>query len=138
MEGFPLMVGKKQDNGAIEMYQGGFKIVGGDSKGKCINSNLITGGNADFLAEMGDPTLKFNVDLSYGCFMEYTHSELESKCSSVQAPLVNLEIFNNLDKFDHFGIFGSANIYYPSDWSEISFIPLEILRVGQAKWDPTE
>jgi len=94
MDGLPVIVGKLLTNGAVDTYQDGFRVVGGDSKGKCIRSSELA--NADFMSHMGDPTLRFNVDLSYGCTLDFTYQELKSKCSSVQAPLANLEIFNNL------------------------------------------
>ena len=115
------------------MYQDGFRIVGGDSKGRCISSSTLT--DADNMSSMGDPTLKFNVDLSYGCTLEYTHQELEDNCASYKAPLTDLEIFKNLDNIDHFGIFGSANIYYPQDWKEINQVAIDLQRLGQATWD---
>ena len=67
------MVGKKQDNEAMSIYDGGFRLTGGDSKGKCITALA----NSDMLSEMGDPILKFNVDLSYGCVLPFTFDELK-------------------------------------------------------------
>ena len=42
-------------------------IDGGDMTGKCMKTVV----NSDLLAEMGDPTLRFNVDLSYGCSLAF-------------------------------------------------------------------
>ena len=91
----------------MSIYDGGFRLTGGDSKGKCITKLA----SSDMLSEMGDPILKFNVDLSYGCVIPLTYDELKSECNSNW--LSNLEIFTNLDNIDYFGDFGSANIYYP-------------------------
>jgi hypothetical protein len=62
---------------------------------------------------MSDPTLRFNVDLSYGCTLEYSLTELQQNCDSFNTPISNLEIFKNLDLIDSFGHFGNAYIYYP-------------------------
>ena len=77
--------------------------------GKCLQST-----DAE-LSEMGDPTLKFGVDLSYGCTLSYTYDELKAMCDSENAfnPVAGLEIFSNLDNIDSFGRFGNAYIYYP-------------------------
>ena len=62
---------------------------------------------------MGDPTLKFNVNVSYGCSLSYTLDELMNACDSALSPVSDLEIFSNLDQIDTFGQFGNAYIYYP-------------------------
>jgi len=69
--------------------------------------------DSDMLAEMGDPVLRFNVDLSYGCTLAYTFQELKDSCSSTKTPVANLEIFKNLNYIDTFGQFGNADVYKP-------------------------
>ena len=68
---------------------------------------------------MGDPTLRFNVDLSYGCSVSYTFEDLKNGCDSITSPIANLEIFRNLEGLDSFGHFGNAYIYYP----KVSHLP---------------
>ena len=77
--------------------------------GKCLQAT-----DAE-LSEMGDSTVYFGVDLSYGCTLSYTYDELKNMCEAENAfnPIVNLEMFNNLEKLDSFGRFGNAYIYYP-------------------------
>jgi len=70
---------------------------------------------------MGDPTLKFNVDLSYGCTLEYTLQELKDNCNPVKNPLDQYEIFSNLNEIDSFGRFGNAYVYYPKVSLSISW-----------------
>ena len=60
---------------------------------------------------MGDPTVKFNVDLSYGCTLSYTLQELKDVCNSINTPVANLEIYKNLNNIDTFGKFGNADVY---------------------------
>ena len=67
--------------------------------------------DSDMLAEMGDPTVKFNVDLSYGCTLSYTLQELKDVCNSINTPVANLEIYKNLNNIDTFGKFGNADVY---------------------------
>ena len=64
---------------------------------------------------MGDPTLRFNVNLSYGCTVSYNFNELQKMCQGESGfPLIsNFEIFKNLDDIDSYGFFGNANIHYP-------------------------
>ena len=106
IDGLPLLLGKKDTSGAVAVSPDGFRVRGGDLQGKCINA--ATGD----MSEMGDPLLKFNVDLSYGCALEYTLAELEAKCKET-TPLADLEIFKNMETVDSFGQFGSAYAYYP-------------------------
>lgn len=79
---------------------------------------------------MGDPTLKFNVDLSYGCTLEYTLQELKDNCNPVKNPLDQYEIFSNLNEIDSFGRFGNAYVYYPKDWSQITELRQYTLNFG--------
>lgn len=46
---------------------------------------------------MGDPTLRFSVDLSYGCTLKMTLDDLKKNCDQFKSPIANLELFNNLD-----------------------------------------
>ena len=52
----------------------------------------------------------FGEDLSYGCSIELTATDLESGCGSLA--LSGYEIFKNLEKVDQVGRFGSANFNY--------------------------
>jgi len=66
IDGLPLLVGKKDaTTSAVSVSEDGFRIRGGDLTGKCYED--ATG----ILSEMGDPVLKFNIDMSYGCAIEY-------------------------------------------------------------------
>ena len=115
IDGLPLLVGKKDANTeAVAVAEQGFLVRGGDSTGRCFKST-----NAN-LSEMGDPTLKFNVDLSYGCTLEYTLQELKDNCNPVKNPLDQYEIFSNLNEIDSFGRFGNAYVYYPKVSSSLS------------------
>ena len=106
IDGLPLLVGKADENTqAVEVAEEGFVVRGGDSTGRCFKS---TGAN---LSEMGDPILKFNVDLSYGCSIELNLAELKDKCKKSEI-VTDLEIFSNLN-IDSFGRFGNAFVYYP-------------------------
>ena len=109
IDGLPMLLGKKdQSSGAVSITEDGFRVRGGDSTGKCIEGSFSSN-----LSEMGDPVLKFNVDLSYGCSMVYNLQELKDNCSSANSPLADLEIFKNLETIDTFGRFGNAYVYYP-------------------------
>lgn len=68
IDGLPLLIGKGDTSGATQIYEDGFRLSGGDIRGHCMG----TVSNGDLLAEMGDPTVRFNVDLSYGCILPYT------------------------------------------------------------------
>ena len=68
IDGLPLLIGQEDPSGATVIFEDGFRISGGDMTGACIGP--VTDSN--MLADMGDPTLKFNVDLSYGCTLAYT------------------------------------------------------------------
>ena len=105
------MVGRKDESngGAVQIYESGFRLRGGDALGNCFTALS----DSDLLTEMGDPTLKFNVNVSYGCKLSFTRDELLSNCDSLNNPLSNLEIFKNLEQIDVFGQFGNAYIYYP-------------------------
>ena len=107
IDGLPLLIGKGDASGATQIYEDGFRLSGGDIRGHCMG----TVSNGDLLAEMGDPTVRFNVDLSYGCILPYTFQELKNSCSSTSTPVANLEIFKNLNLIDTFGRFGNANVY---------------------------
>lgn len=108
IDGLPLLLGKKDaSTSAVSISEDGFRIRGGDITGKCTEG--VTGD----LSEMGDPVVKFNVDLSYGCALEYTLQELKDACNPTDSPLASLEIFKNLDSVDSFGQFGNAYVYYP-------------------------
>ena len=68
IDGLPLLIGKADASGATQIYEDGFRLSGGDMTGSCVGPVP----DSDMLAEMGDPTVKFNVDLSYGCTLTYT------------------------------------------------------------------
>ena len=71
-----MLLGKKDPaTGAVSTSEDGFRVRGSDLTGKCIE-DIDTD-----LSEMGDPILKFDVDMSYGCAIEYTLEELEQNCS---------------------------------------------------------
>ena len=84
---------------------------------------------------MGDPTLRFNVNLSYGCTIYYNFNDLQKMCQGESGfPLItNFEIFKNLDNIDHYGFFGNANIHYPKDWGTIKTTP-SYLTLGKKTW----
>ena len=107
IDGLPLLIGKADTSGATQIYEDGFRLSGGDMTGSCVGP--VT--DSDMLAEMGDPTVKFNVDLSYGCTLSYTLQELKEVCNSINTPVANLEIFKNLNNIDTFGRFGNADVY---------------------------
>ncbi len=107
IDGLPLLVGKADATKAVAVAEEGFVVRGGDSTGRCYKT---TDAN---LSEMGDPILKFNVDLSYGCSLDWTLDELKKACNPVANPISDLEIFSNLDNIDSFGRFGNAYAYYP-------------------------
>ena len=81
IDGLPLLIGKADASKAVSVSEDGFRLRGGDSFGRCIQ------GSIDNLSEMGDPILKFNVDLSYGCALEYTLDELKTACDALADPL---------------------------------------------------
>lgn len=65
IDGLPLLLGQATESGAMQIDESGMRIRGGDSVGNCMqetDSELI---------EMGDPTVRFGVDLSYGCNVQY-------------------------------------------------------------------
>ena len=108
IDGLPLLVGKADPaTKAVAVAPEGFVVRGGDSTGRCYKST-----DAD-LSEMGDPVLKFNVDLSYGCSIDYTLEELKQACDPIANEIEELEIFSNLKNIDSFGRFGNAYSYYP-------------------------
>ena len=109
IDGLPLLIGKADASGATQIYEDGFRLSGGDMTGACVGP--VT--DSDMLAHMGDPTVRFNVDLSYGCTLSYTQQELRDICSSTNSPVANLEIFKNLNNIDSFGKFGNADVYKP-------------------------
>ena len=86
IDGLPLLIGKGDASGATQIYEDGFRLSGGDMTGHC----MTTVSNGDMLAQMGDPTLRFNVDLSYGCVLPYTFAQLKDNCSSTSTPVANL------------------------------------------------
>lgn len=61
---------------------------------------------------MGDPILRFKVDLSYGCSVSYNFNDFKTYCDSANSPVVGLEIFKNRLELTAYGQFGNANIYY--------------------------
>lgn len=70
IDGLPLLIGKQDSaSKAVQIYEDGFRLTGGDMTGKCIGPVA----DSDMLAEMGDPILRFNVDLSFGCSLSYTY-----------------------------------------------------------------
>lgn len=92
IDGLPVLIGRKDAaSGAMQLYEDGFRIRGGDATGQCLKST-----DAE-LGEMGDPTLRFSVDLSYGCSIKMTLSELQENCDLFSSPIASLELFNNLD-----------------------------------------
>ena len=107
IDGLPLLIGRADTSGATQIYEEGFRLSGGDMTGSCVGP--VT--DSDMLAEMGDPTVKFNVDLSYGCTLSYTLQELKDVCNSINTPVANLEIYKNLNNIDTFGKFGNADVY---------------------------
>ena len=119
IDGLPLLIGKKEATGnaegAVQIYEEGFRVRGGDAAGTCLEEI-----DAE-LSEMGDPTLRFNVNLSYGCTVSYNFNDLQKMCQGESGfPLItNFEIFKNLEDIDSYGFFGNANIHYP----KVSQIP---------------
>lgn len=111
--GLPLLVGTKDPAEAANnrdiksVSPSGFKISGGDATGRCVAPS-----SEDHL-DMGDPTLKFGVDLSYGCTKEMTEAELRTFCNGQKKNLeAEYELFSNLKGIAWFGEFGNANIYF--------------------------
>ena len=106
--GLPLLLGKKETvatdppTEAISIYENGFVGTGADSAGRCIET-----AQGDNYFSASDPVVTFGEDLSYGCSLELTGPELESRCGSFA--LSDFEIFKNLEKVDMVGRFGSAN-----------------------------
>ena len=70
IDGLPMLIGQTQSSGAVQINEQGVRVRGGDQTGKCIKTT------SDELGEMGDPTLKFNVDLNYGCTLSYNLADL--------------------------------------------------------------
>lgn len=91
----------------MSVYEDGHRIRGGDSTGKCINET------SNELSDMGDPTLRFKVDLSYGCSVSYNFADFKKNCDSLNSPVEGLEIFKSRTELTSYGQFGNANIYYP-------------------------
>lgn len=96
IDGLPVLVGKADlvNVGAQITPIDGFKIVGADATGKCTTS-LPEG-------VQGDPTLQFNLDLSYGCGESLDLAELQAFCEDA-ASLDGYDIFGNLNNFESFG-----------------------------------
>ena len=121
--GLPLLLGKKEDvatdppTEAISIYENGFVGTGADSVGRCVET-----GQGDNYYLASDPVVTFGENLSYGCSVELTGPELESRCGSFA--LSEYEIFKNLERVDMVGRFGSANFNYikVSAHSEFLFI----------------
>lgn len=74
IDGLPVLIGQADPSGGMQLYEDGFRIRGGDSTGKCMPKTTAE------LGEMGDPTLRFSVDLSYGCSMKMTLDQLKESC----------------------------------------------------------
>ena len=93
IDGLPLLLGKADsESGAMQIDESGLRIRGGDSVGNCMQET-----DAE-LIEMGDPTVRFGVDLSYGCNLEYNWADFKAMCDddNIINPVVKLEIFKNL------------------------------------------
>jgi hypothetical protein len=88
--------------GALDIYQGGFKLTGADSNGVCTqNKNLFLG---------GDPIVNFLEDVTYGCQIQMNSTLFQSFCNSPS--LSTYDIFSNINFAQYFGSFGNANFYF--------------------------
>ena len=60
---------------------------------------------------MGDPFLKFGVDLAYGCSVSLALADLQNYCSQGSG-IQGLPIFQNANFIQKYGKFANANIYF--------------------------
>ena len=82
--GMPLLVGVVEmveddeedgpDQRAVITFQGGFVVTASKPNGECWEDYK------EIHAQLDDPIATFGVDLSYGCTLSLTKSELETLC----------------------------------------------------------
>ena len=100
--GLPLLVGRKLDN-AVEAYERGFMLRGGDAVGQCLSE-------VSDLKDFGDVSINFGEDIIYGCTKRLNLNDLQNYCND-QNNLAGQGIYKNLEFFEYFGQFGNADIY---------------------------
>ena len=66
----------------------------------------------EFFGDIGDPTLLFENDLTYGCNIQLTEQSLRRMCtgnSELKSLVDSYLIFKNLDFIEFVGTFGDAD-----------------------------
>jgi hypothetical protein len=114
----PLLVGKNdpsaaegEDAGKL-VYQDGFTVRGGDVNGNCLSSDDVNYGDDESFGDIGDPTLLFENDLTYGCNIDMALAELKGECNDsgyLKKMVDNFKIFKDLEFIEFVGTFGDAD-----------------------------
>lgn len=77
LDGFPVLIAQPDasNTGAMQTFDGGFKLAGADEQGSCKNK-LASATEDQESALNEDPTVMFRQDLSYQCSLEMDLTEL--------------------------------------------------------------
>ncbi len=84
--GLPVLIGRNNSDGAIEAYERGFQLKGGDRSGQCLESAN------DEMSEIGDPFVSFGEDTTYGCSKRMNLANLQAYCENADG-VKNLPLF---------------------------------------------
>ena len=74
MDNSPLLLGQQAQKGdPMDSFVSGFQLTGADQRGQCITTPpSLSGSNVQ---DLGDPVIKFNTDVTYGC--QYSFATFE-------------------------------------------------------------
>ena len=86
LDGLPVLIGKNNDavSGAIDVYEQGFELKGGDEFGKCLAPDATAAQKA--AEDIGNPVVSFANDLVYGCSVSLDLAALKTFCPD---PFIN-------------------------------------------------